>query len=339
MQIDVHAHFIHPSFFDPLEALPGVWRRDLDGGAQELRRGNVTLLPRRDAWFDDNHCIADMDRKGIDIRLLSLTAPNVHAFEPAAQASLARAINAAAFERCRRHPSRLRALACLPLADTNAALAELDLVAARPMCVGISMGSSNGAMPLNHPSLDPVWRRINELRLPVVEHPGHPLNTEGIEEYELPIRVGFMFETTVALTRMIYSGIFERYSDFPYVVAHTGAALLMFSERLDNGYRLFPDCRKDINRLPSDYIRRLHFDSCAFGRNALMFALSEVGAGHILLGTDYPFIDTDAGHVKALPVDAAARELMLWGNAARLFGLGDLTAQAAPGIHAGLSRQ
>ena len=339
MQIDVHAHFIHPSFFEPVEALPGVSRRDLDNGAQELRRGNVTLLPRRDAWFDDDHCIADMDSKGIDIRLISLTAPNVHAFEPSAQASLARAINAAAFERCRSNPSRLRALACLPLADTSAALAELDLVADDSMCVGISMGSSNGAMPLNHPSLEPVWRRINELRLPVVEHPSHPQHTEGLEEYELPIRIGFMFETTVALTRMIYAGIFERYPDFPYVVAHTGAALLMLSERLDNGFRLFPDCRKDINRLPSEYIKRLHFDSCAFGRNALMFAVNEVGAEHILFGTDYPFIAADATHVNTLPVDAAARERILWRNAAELFGLDDLVANAAPSAQAGVSRQ
>ena len=63
---------------------------------------------------------------------------------------------------------------------------------------------------------------------------------------------------------MIYGGVFEHYPDFPYVVAHTGVALLMLMERLDNGYRIFPDCRKHITQLPSVCVRQLYFDTCAF---------------------------------------------------------------------------
>jgi len=97
------------------------------------------------------------------------------------------------------------------------------------------MGSSIGRVPLNHVSREPIWARLNALRAPVLEHPMHPANTDGLDEYEVPIRVGFMYETAPALTRMIYGGVFERYPDFPYVVAHTGVALLMLMERLDNG--------------------------------------------------------------------------------------------------------
>jgi aminocarboxymuconate-semialdehyde decarboxylase len=155
-------------------------------------------------------------------------------------------------------------LCCLPLADTEAALTELDRVRSHPLFSGVAMGSSIERVPLNHVSLEPIWARLNALRAPAVEHPMHPANTDGLDEYELPIRVGFMHETTTALTRMIYGGVFERYPDFPYVVAHTGAALLMLMERLDSGYRIFPDCRKHITQLPSVYVRRLYFDTCAF---------------------------------------------------------------------------
>ena len=121
-------------------------------------------------------------------------------------------------------------------------------------------------------------------------------------EFELPLRVGLMFDTTLMAARMIYAGIFERYPDFPLVLAHSGAALIMLLERLDNGYRLFPDCRKYINRLPSEYASQLYYDTCAFGEAALMFVIGAVGVNQVLAGTDDPFIGSDLSHVQRLRV-------------------------------------
>ena len=125
-------------------------------------------------------------------------------------------------------------------------------------------------------------------------------DTTNLGDYELPLRVGLIFDTTLVATRLIYSGIFERYPNFPYIMAHTGGALLMILERLDNGYRLFPDCRKHISRLPSEYATRLFYDTTAFGQSALEFALKAVGPNQILFGTDDPFIDADTSHVDRL---------------------------------------
>jgi aminocarboxymuconate-semialdehyde decarboxylase len=105
-------------------------------------------------------------------------------------------------------------------------------------------------------------------------------------------------------------------------MAHTGGALIVLLERLDNGYRLFPDCRKYINKLPSEYAKRLYFDSCAFGEAALMLAIGSVGASQILFGTDDPFIGADSKHVTRLPIAAGDRDAILSGNATRMLGLG-----------------
>ena len=101
-------------------------------------------------------------------------------------------------------------------------------------------------------------------------------------------------------------------------MAHTGGALLTILERLDNGYRLFPDCRKHITRMPSEYAKHLYYDSCCFFGPALMMAHAIVGADHILWGSDDPYIGADTTHIDDLPIGAADKAKILGGNAARL---------------------
>ena len=120
---------------------------------------------------------------------------------------------------------------------------------------------------------------------------------------------------------MIYAGIFERYPNFPYIMAHTGGALLTILERLDNGYRIFPDCRKYITRLPSEFAKHLYYDSCSFFGPALRMAHELVGADHILWGSDDPYIGADTKHVDDLPISAEDKAKILGGNAARLLNI------------------
>jgi aminocarboxymuconate-semialdehyde decarboxylase len=205
------------------------------------------------------------------------------------------------------------------MGDVKASLDELKRAIDVLGLVGVAMGSNIAGAPLNHPDFEPLWGEINARKLPVVEHPMLPLGTEHMDEFELPIRVGFMYETTTALTRMIYAGIFERYADFPFIVAHTGGALLTLLERLDNGYRIFPDCRKNISRLPSEYARQLYYDTCCFFGPALMSARDIVGSQRLLWGSDDPFIGADLSHVESLAIPDEEKALILGDNAAKIF--------------------
>lgn len=321
MKIDIHAHLVDRHYLEELQSLLGLTPERTSDGKTLLRHNGYTLMWSRADMFDPDHRLREMDRKGIDMRALSLSTPNVYPWSGAAQIRITRYVNDALARYCRAHPDRFVGLASLPLHDIAASLAELDRAVGELGMKGVIIGSNVADAPLNDPRYEPLWARINALRLPVFEHPMFPKDTSEMGEFELPLRVGMIFDTTLVGTRLIYAGIFERYPDFPYILAHTGGALLMMLERLDNGYRLFPDCRKYISKLPSEYAKRLYYDTCAFGEAALMLALKTVGAGQVLFGTDDPMIDADPGHVTRLPISDEDKAAILGGTTARLLGL------------------
>jgi len=321
MRIDVHAHIVDRPYLDDLVADAGLTAQSAPNGTTLLRKHGHTMAWYREPMFDIDARLADMDKKGIGMRILSLSTPNVYEWRGARQIEAARRINDATAALCRAHPERFAGLGSLPLDDIPASLSELDRLTGELGLKGVMIGSNVAGKPMNHPSLEPVWARIDALRLPVFEHPMFPAHTEDMDEFELPLRVGFVFDTTVAASRMIYAGIFERYPNFPYIMAHTGGALLMILERLDNGYRLFPDCRAHISTLPSEYAKRLYYDTACFYGPALTMAHAIVGADHLLWGSDDPYIGADSSHVENLAISGEDKGKILGGNAARLFGL------------------
>jgi len=316
MRIDIHSHIVERRYVDALIAELGLQCEKTASGQTLFRRDGYTFLWERPDMFDIDGRLAKMGQQGVDMRVLSLSTPNVYEWKGARQLEMTRFMNDATAALVRRHPARFAGLGSLPLDDIAASLSELDRIGDLGLC-GVMIGSNVAGVPINDARFEPVWARIDKLRMPVLEHPMFPANT-GSEEFEMPLRIGFVFDTTAAAARLIYSGIFERYPNFPYILAHTGGALLMVLERLDNGYRLFPDCRKHITRLPSEYAKHLYYDTCSFFGPALKMAHELVGAEHLLWGSDDPFIGADASHVDQLPIPAADKAKILGANAARL---------------------
>jgi aminocarboxymuconate-semialdehyde decarboxylase len=319
MKIDVHAHVFDRRYFEAMWRDFELERSSTPQGQTLMRRNGYTYMWYREPFFDVDHRLRVMDKQGIDMRVLSLSSPNVYDWPRARQVEIARLMNDATAQIVQRHPDRFAGVASLPLADVEASLAELER--SRELGLhGVMIGSNIGGVQVNDARFEPVWARIDALRMPVIEHPMFPPNMQK-EEFELPLRVGFIFDTTAAAARLIYSGIFERYANFPYIMAHTGGALLMLLQRLDNGYRLFPDCREHISKPPSEYAKRLYYDTASFYAPALMMAHGIVGPEHLLFGSDDPLIGDDTALVDGLPLPAADKALILGGNAARIFGL------------------
>ena len=320
MKIDIHAHIVERRYVDALVKDLALEPQQTPSGQTLYRRNGYTFLWERPDMYDIDARLRKMDAQGVDMRVLSLSTPNVYEWQGARQVEMARYMNDATAALVRSHPDRFAGLGSLPLDDIEASLAELDRITGELELAGVMIGSNIGGLPVNDGRFEPMWAKIDALRLPVFEHPMFPPHT-GKEEFEMPLRIGFVFDTTAAAARLIYSGVFERYPHFPYILAHTGGALLMVLERLDNGYRLFPDCRAHISRLPSTYAAELYYDTCSFFCPALKMAHELVGAEHLLWGSDDPFLGADTAHVDALPIPAADKAKILGGNAARLLKL------------------
>src|SRR5437762_4709313 len=142
MKIDVHAHQIEQIFFDALRSLPGVTVKVNPDRFSYLIKDGRTWLPFRPEMFDPDHLIREMDRKGIDVAVLSMNTPSVYIFESGLRIDLARRLNDAMIARAKRDPNRILGFATLPLPDIEAALNEIDRIAEAPGIVGIAVGSN-----------------------------------------------------------------------------------------------------------------------------------------------------------------------------------------------------
>ena len=321
MKIDIHSHVIDRRYCEAVLNDLGLEVQKTASGQTLMRRNGATYLWYRDEMFDIDHRLRVMDQQGVDIRVLSLSTPNVYEWRGARQIEMTRYMNDVTADIVRAHPDRFAGFGSLPLDDIDASLIEIDRITGELDLAGVMIGSNIGGLQLNDARFEPIWAKIDALRLPVFEHPMFPPGMDAMGEFELPLRLGFVFDTTTAAARLIYSGVFERYPNFPYIMAHTGGALLTVLERLDNGYRLFPDCRAQISKLPSEYAKHLYYDTCSFYGPVLMMAADIVGADHLLWGSDDPMIGADSSVVDGLPLSSPDKANILAGNAARLLKL------------------
>jgi aminocarboxymuconate-semialdehyde decarboxylase len=129
-------------------------------------------------------------------------------------------------------------------------------------------------------------------------------------------------DTTLAAAKIVFSGIPERFPKIRWALGHLGGAIPYLAERLDRGFEAFSECRANIPRPPSDYLRQFYYDTVNFNPGAIKLAIDFAGVDHILAGSDYPHqigsIPKIIQTIRNLDVSEADRAAIFGGNAARL---------------------
>jgi aminocarboxymuconate-semialdehyde decarboxylase len=321
MIVDFHNHYYPDAYLR--EITRGTSRvrvaRDADGRLLLHYPGDYNVVVRGHRDLDER--IRVMDEAGIDVQAFSLTTPGVHIEDGARGVELARLVNDEFAAAAARHEGRFAPLAALPLQDPDAAVLELDRAVALGHR-GVLLFSNINGRTLDDPRYFPLFERIAALAVPAFIHPTNPSALGQLEAYRLTALMGFQFDTTAALTRLIFAGVLERLPDLVLVVGHLGGTIPFLAERVERGYEAYPECREHISRPPSEYFRRIYIDTVNFNPAALRLGLDFAGPERIVFGTDYPhqvgYIDRALAAVRDLPVSDADRDRILGGNAAAL---------------------
>jgi len=323
--VDVHTHMFTRRWLELLRTSGSpygvVVRPD---GRDEVYRGETPVVFPQPGHFDYGIRLEQMDRAGIDISIVSLTCPNVYWGGEAVSLAAARESNDSMAEAERAYPGRVKWFTSLPWQYPAIAVEELrrtgDLGAAGVMVLANVAGRS-----LTEDAFAPIWSEIERRRLPVLVHPGEPPGADRMDmgRYDLSWSVGFIFDTTLAVTRMIFDGFLDRYPNLDLIVAHGGAALAYLIGRFEKGNEVELPQRRRMALGPTDYLRRLYYDCITYDLGALRYLISVVGPDRVLFGTDWPHQVHDVAgslaHTAALPPDE--RDAIRGVNAIRLFGL------------------
>ena len=198
--------------------------------------------------------LADMDRVGIDVEVISLSTPNVFFVEGPGQAAIAREVNDAYAELIARYPARFKGFASIPMDDPDAALEELHRAIDELKMNGVVLLSNIRGRALTSPVYRPFFEEANRIGLCIFLHPMLPANAAPFGEYVLGPLVGFPFDTTLAVARMCFDGLLRELPNIRWLIGHLGGAIPWLMERLDSGYRDFAECRAKIDAPPSTYL-------------------------------------------------------------------------------------
>ncbi|HXY44269.1 MAG TPA: amidohydrolase family protein, partial [Acidimicrobiales bacterium] len=234
--------------------------------------------------------MAKMDAAGVEMQVLSVSAPSVFRLPAELRRPLTRDLNDELGAMAAGSAGRLKVFASLPLPDVEDALEEIDRVAKHSEVVGFALCTTIDRRTLDDACFAPVWDELSRRQAVVFVHPTTGCCTEGVREYALALALDFLAETTNAIGRMSYSGAFERYDGIRWIFTHLGGTIPFVFHRLDNYASQFPENRANITARPSEIVRRLHFDTVTTHAPALRCAVDTLSADRLLFGTDYPHV-------------------------------------------------
>jgi aminocarboxymuconate-semialdehyde decarboxylase len=324
--VDVHTHMLNEEYLGLLRKHGGGYKvKKVVGGQTGIVKDGAPFMTLMPGMFDYELRIRAMDAARVDIAIVTLTSPNVYWGSASTSLFASKIINDDMAARQKEYPERIRFMCSLPWQHAKLAVAELRRACDELGAVGVMVLANIDAVSLTDKKFSSIWKEIDKRGLPVLVHPSAPPGTAELDvmRYNLIASVGFMFDTSLAVARMIFDGFFDRYPHLKLITAHGGGTLPYIAGRLDICFDNMPACRERISSRPSSYLKKIYYDSVVFQQESLELALKVGGTDNVLYGSDYPHNIGDMkgclARVDALP--PAQRDAVRGGNAMRIFTL------------------
>jgi aminocarboxymuconate-semialdehyde decarboxylase len=323
--IDFHNHYYPPRYMQALQSGQSSVTVTIDPEGNPCLHYpgdyNVAVRGHRDLAYREEV----LDAEGVTMQVVTLTTPGTHVETRETAIRLASTVNDEFREAIDRPGRHFTALATLPLNDPAAAVTEMDRACRQLGLPGAMLFSNVNGVALSDARFWPLYELADDLGAVLYIHPTDPVGVEAMQQYWLMPLVGFLLDTTLAAASLAFAGVPKRFPRIRWALCHLGGTIPYLAERLDRGFHAFKECRANIDRAPSTYLRQFYYDTVNFDVDALQLAVAFAGADHILAGSDYPHqigsITSMLEAIGKLKVSDADRAKILGLNAARLLAL------------------
>ncbi len=316
-KIGIEEHFLTIAFMNYLHAR-----------TKEPRRESIDDPTSRRISDIGEGRLAEMDRAGIDMEVLSLGMPGVEDLEPDQGIIWAKQTNDELSKEVRKHPDRLAGVAALPCQQPIQAAKELERAVNHLGLKGAQVNSHVQGEYMDDKKFWPIFEMAEKLDVPIYIHPKPP-SPQMLQPYLKYPRLdtamwGYAAEVGLHAMRLICGGVFDEYPKLKIILGHMGEALPYWLWRIDNHFSR-TNLVKELQRKPSEYFKDNFYLSTSgmFYQPALLCAYLGLGAEKILFAVDYPHESNDAG-VKFIMEAAICdrdKEKICHLNAERLFKL------------------
>ncbi|MDF1555063.1 MAG: amidohydrolase family protein [Deferrisomatales bacterium] len=328
MIIDLYTHMFPHEFFKQLVGCS----KGLGNLAERMK--SVKAVTDLDQRF------REMDGYGDYRQIITVPHPVLEEVATPSEATrLAGVANDGMAELCRKHPDRFPAfVATVSLTDVEAAVSEVDRAVTQLGAKGIQIYSNIAGRPLDDPEFEPIFAVMAKHRLPMWLHPARTAgmadySTEAKSRYELWWCLGWPYETSVAMCRLVFSGIFDRYPNLKIITHHLGGMIPYFDGRIGPGMEVlgtrtadedYSAVLKSLKKPHLDYFKMFYADTAMFGgTSGLPSGMSFFGTDHVVFATDAPFgpIGPTLRALEQLDLSLEDRRKILSGNAQELLGM------------------
>jgi predicted TIM-barrel fold metal-dependent hydrolase len=330
MKIDIYSHIL------PKRYKEALFKTAKDGFyIQETVESTPPL-------FDLEERFRLMDKYEGLVQILTLGAPPVEAVvDEKETVDLSRLANDEMAEIVMKYPDRFpAAIACLPMNNMDAAIEECERAIEDLRFRGVQIATPINDKPLDSPEFIPLFEKMCEYDLPIWIHPMRPAShsdykTENSSKYRINVEWGWVYETSVAMARLVFSGILERFPELKIITHHAGGMTSFMEHKIKSSYdraemREGDKTKQGLRKDLIDYFKMFYCDTALNGNTAgLNCACSFFGADHMLFATDAPF-DSQLGHrtirdtiksVEEMDIDDSDRHKIFEKNARNLLRL------------------